>query len=100
MQENQAQQIVGIIEQAINSDVPKIYFNGFGNALGSGDVVIVLQCNNKPVAVLNASYTVTKTLAIKLAELISNLERETGNTIMTTFDVDSKLQERIGGEQK
>lgn len=71
--------------------VQRIYANGFINALGIGDVMILLQNSKKPIAVLNLSYTVAKTLAIKLGALISQLEDSTGNTIMTTDDIDRSM---------
>lgn len=82
-----------IIDAAIESnDIEKIYFNGFSTSLGSGDVVIVLQRFGKPIKVLNASYTMVKTLSIKLGEIITTLERTTGNSIMTTDEINAKLQ--------
>jgi len=71
--------------------VQRIYANGFINALGIGDVMILLQNSKKPIAVLNLSYTVAKTLAVKLGALISQLEDSTGNTIMTTDDIDRSM---------
>lgn len=71
--------------------VQRIYANGFINALGVGDVVIVLQNSKKPIAVLNLSYTVAKTLSLKLGALISQLEDSTHNTIMTTDDIEKSM---------
>ena len=62
------------VERGIAADIPQIYFNGFATALGSGDVVIVLERNGKPVATLNASFTEAKTLVQKIGELIASLE--------------------------
>jgi len=76
-------------------EIPRIHFNGFINSMGGGDVLLVLQQNEKPVAVLNASFTVAKTLAKLLGEMIENLETKTGNTIMTTDEIASKL---MGGQ--
>ncbi len=81
-------------EKALNEDIPNIHFNGFLNRIGTGDILIVLERNNKPVAILNASYTVAKTLAQKLGNLIANLEDATGNTIMTTDDIGKKLSKK------
>lgn len=81
------------LTDAINlDDIPNIYFNGFTNTIGLGDIVISIERNGKPVAVLNASYTVAKTLALKLNGLIQNLENTTGNKIMTTDDVEQKFK--------
>jgi hypothetical protein len=75
-----------------------IYFNGFVNALGIGDVSIILELNNKSVAVLNTSYTVAKTLAEKLGGLIKNLEEASGQEIMTTDNVSAFLRTRQGSQ--
>ena len=84
--------------KALESDVEQIYFNSVVNSIGSGDILIVLERNGKPVATLNTSYTVAKTFALKLAQLIGNLEGLTGNTIMTTDDVAAKLAQRNPNE--
>ena len=81
-----------------NVQVPKIYANGFANAVGQGDTITVLQQNGVPVAVLNLSFTVAKTLAEKLGEVIMKLEKDTDNTIMTTDQCASALQ--IAPKQK
>lgn len=64
-------------------DSQPLYFNGFTVAIGTGDVVIALQLNGKPIQVLNTSYTVAKTLAEGLSKIIGELEQKTGSTIMT-----------------
>lgn len=76
-----------------NKDLPNIYFNGFIQSIGTGDIAIVIKRNNNPVALLNTSYTVAKTFAQKLNDLISRLEFKTSNTIMTTEDISKKLLE-------
>ena len=76
------------IANAVKDDaLPKFYFNGFINALTQGDILIVLQRNGRNIAKLSASYTVSKTLAQKLAGLIVSLEQQSSNTIMTTDDI-------------
>lgn len=71
--------------------ITKIYFNGFSCAIGLGDVLISLTLNGQTVTVLNASYTVAKTLVQKLGGVINHLEEESGNTIMTTDQVAAHL---------
>lgn len=86
------------IDNAVRSnDVPHIYFNGFVNSISTGDVLLVLKSNERPVAVLNASYTLAKTLVEKLGELVTALETRTDNTIMTTDDVARALAKEIPG---
>ena len=81
------------VAQAIQDDtLPEFHFNGFINVLTSGDVLIILQRNGRNIVKLTASYTVSKTLAQKLAQAIVDLEQRTGNTIMTTDDVQQASQ--------
>lgn len=78
--------------------LPDIHFNGFINAVTQGDILIVLLRHGRSVAKLSASYTVAKTLAQKLAVAIANLEQETGNTIMTTEDIEKASSRRDRNE--
>jgi len=81
------------LAQAIGMEgIPRIYFNGFAMGIGTGDTIIVLKNGEKPVAILNASYTVAKTLVQKLGAGISTLEEVSGNSIMTTDEVQAALQ--------
>lgn len=83
------------ITQVLSDDtIPEIHFNGFINALGQGDTLIILTRHGRPVARLTASYTVAKTLAKKLAEMIVGLEQNTGNVIMTTDEISASAQKR------
>lgn len=93
------------IEQRIkdalaDKEVPHIHFNGFVNSIGTGDVIIVLESNNRPIAILNASYTVAKTLALKLGGLIHHLEEKSNNTIMTTDDITKVLSQGDDHDKK
>lgn len=64
--------------------------------MGLGDVMIVLQRNGKPIAVLNASFTVAKSLAIKLGEAINFLEEKTKQRMLTT----DQVAQLVGGVNK
>ncbi|MCP4683058.1 MAG: hypothetical protein GY864_12050 [Desulfobacterales bacterium] len=87
------------IESALaDENLPRIYFNGFITSLATGDVFIVLKQNEKPVAILNVSHIVAKSLATKLANIIALLEEKTGSTIMTTDDVLRKLVEDVDND--
>lgn len=79
------------LAQALRSDIPHLYVNSFVNAIGSGDVIISLGQNDKAVATVNMSYTLAKTLAEKLGVMLADLERRTGNNIMTTDDINHAL---------
>jgi hypothetical protein len=72
-----------------DASVPQIYFNGFIDTLSTGDVLTVLERNGKPVVVLNMSYTVAKTLAVSLGQLVSQFESGVERNMLTTHDVES-----------
>lgn len=87
------------IDKAVRDDsLPTLYFNSFINTMGSGDVLLILKRGDLPVAKLYASYTVAKTLSVKLAELVGSLERATHNTIMTTDEVSRAMGSRQRNE--
>ena len=77
--------------------IPVIYFNGFMNSMSPGDVALLLKRAGKSVAILHASYTVAKSLSVKLGELISELEKRSGRSIMTTDDVEQLMASSAGG---
>lgn len=79
------------LSAAMTSDVPRLYFNGFLNMLGTGDVLSVLERNGQPVAIINLSYTMAKTYSLALSELINNLEKATGRMMLTTLEMEQHL---------
>lgn len=81
------------LARAIAANAPQIYFNGFASGLGNGDVNCVLERNGQPVAVLNMSFTLAKTLAVSLGSIISQVEERAGRDIMTTHDIDKLFNE-------
>lgn len=80
------------IDAALQPDIPKINFNGIITTLGTGDIMVVLERNAQPVAVLNTSYTVAKTLSVMLGNVIAQLEERSGHTIMTTKEIEQLLE--------
>ncbi len=87
-----AKDLVKLFDKAMASpDVPKLYANGFVTGFSSADTTILLQQNGVSVAALNLSFTTAKSLALKLGGLIKDIESQTGNTIMTTEDVDASF---------
>ena len=84
--------ITKIIE---NEDVPKIYANSFACFQGNADMGIVLQQNGQPTAVINLSFTLAKTLAEKLNQMLLEFEDTTNNQIMTTTMIDAKIYDSI-----
>ncbi|MBC8236015.1 hypothetical protein H8E77_41240 [bacterium] len=82
------QQLDEQIKRALEEkEIPRIHFNGFISSLGLGDMMVILTQAAEPVAILNMSYTVAKTLAEKLGNSIVTLEQKSGNTIMTIDDI-------------
>ena len=78
----------------------EIYFNGFGVAVGNGDIRIVLTRNNKGVAGLNCSYEVAKTLAEQLAVTINGLEEVIGSKILTVQSINSAMEKQMKVQDK
>jgi hypothetical protein len=81
-----------IINPALEVNLPKIYFNGFKAGAGNADVVTILELNGRPIAILNSSFTLTKTLAQQLTTLVESIEKDSGNPIMTTSVVDEAFK--------
>lgn len=93
---NDKDKITNLIINAVkNPEIPKTYANGFSCALGIGDVSVMLQRNGEPIEVLNLSYTVAKTLSIKLQDLISYLENKSKNTIMSTDEIEKIVKSDV-----
>jgi hypothetical protein len=83
------------IEQALSDpDIPKLYGNSFTLALGLGDVTILMLNGPKPVALFNLSFSMAKTLSLKLQDLIGLLESKSGQFIMTSDDVTKFLKKK------
>ncbi len=82
------------VEKAIKADVPKIYFNGFAIVPGTSDFAISLELNGQPAALLNCSYTISKSLAETIGTSISSLETLTGNEIMTNSDIVTAIEKQ------
>lgn len=74
-----------------NPNLQRIYANGFICGIGTGDIGIIFKNGNLHVGALNLSYTVAKTLAIKLGQIIADLESKTGNEIMITDKIASDM---------
>ena len=91
---SEPQSLDAVVKGALSSDrVPHIYANGFIYAIGNADVTVILQRNSIPIATLNMSYSMTKTLYQKLGDAVSNFEKKTQHHIMTTDEVDGAIAE-------
>jgi len=83
------------IDTAFSSEqIPEVYFHAFVSSLmPMGDTLIILERYGKPIAKLFCSYSVAKTLALKLGELVKQAELKLGADIPTT----DQLRELMGG---
>jgi hypothetical protein len=90
------------LKAAIDSnDVPKIYANAFGIALTNADVVIVLQrFATNPVAVVNLSYTLAKTLSQRLGQAVAEFEKLIEQDILTTDRIDGAMKSQTNAKAK
>jgi hypothetical protein len=66
----------------------RLYANGFTLGLTNADVYIILQMFGRPTGVVNLSYTLAKTLSMKLEKLVKDWELKTGNELATTDTID------------
>ena len=85
------EQMVNIRQAMASPDIPHIYFNGFINAVGNSDITVLLQNNGHINATLSISFTMAKTLSLKLKSIIDQLEKNSGNSIMNTDEVGEAL---------
>jgi hypothetical protein len=79
-------------EALASEQVLKIYGNGFICLNSNADMAVIIQINQKPVAVINLSFTTAKTLGEKLGQMVRDFEKKTGNTIMTIDVINEKLK--------
>ena len=80
------------VKEALESeDIIKIYANGFANFFTNSDIGMIFSRNNKPIAVLNISLTLAKTLVEKLGHMINDFEKNTNIKILTTTDIEEKF---------
>jgi hypothetical protein len=87
------------IQKALEStNLPEFYANNFVVNLGTGDVMLIMNRNNKQVAMVQMSYTVAKSLSEALAGLIKKLEDRTDSKIMTSKFIASRMLEETNDE--
>ena len=83
-----------LLAAVASGDVPVLYANGFSVGLTNADVIIVLTLNGRPAEVLNLSYTLAKTLHLKLANVVDDFEKAARRDLLTTDDVDAANREK------
>ena len=72
----------------------RFYFNGFTISIGPPDFTIVLQVNNEPVAHLNTTHVIAKTLAKKLTGVIDEFEKSMNYKISTLDDFEKEAKKK------
>lgn len=77
-----AEQLQNIVKTAFE-EAPTYYANGFINGLGMADAYIVLQTNDRSVAVVNMSLSMAKTIANNLLVMVQSFEQQTGQKVLT-----------------
>ena len=75
------------ISAALESSVPEIYANGYTMGFTPSDIIVALERNGRPVATLNFSLSMAKTLSEGLSRSISDLERASERKVMTSAEM-------------
>jgi hypothetical protein len=65
------------------------------NSISAGDITTLLERNGKPVAIINMSFTVAKTLSVALGQIVAQIEERSGRNMLTTHEL-AKLLEGSG----
>lgn len=93
-----AEEPVKQIHDAMASkEIPQIYFNGFAMSVSTGDIILLAQRNGESAYIINLSYTVAKTLAERLTNIVAVLEKGAGQPILTTDQVKKCLEDTPSG---
>jgi hypothetical protein len=61
---------------------------------GSGDIAVILERNGDPVAIINLSYTLAKSLGINLLNTVSSFEDIVGRAILITDDIIKAMMDK------
>ena len=71
-----------------SKEVTQIAANTFTSAYGNSDIIVLLERNGSPVAILNLSYTLAKSLAIDLSNTVAAIENGVGQAIPTMNEIE------------
>lgn len=99
-EKSDAAPISALVAAMTDSGVLRLYANGFTLGLTNADTSIVLQLHGRPIAILNVSYTLAKTLSLKLERLVAEWETKTGNKLVTTDDIDKVFGDSAGEKKE
>jgi len=73
-EKNEQQQIVDRINNALSSNIPHIYFNGYINTSSGADILVVLEVVGRPVGSLHMSTAGAKGFAAALMQTVTQHE--------------------------
>lgn len=82
-----------ILNTLSNEQVPELYANGYNISSSASDIVLVLLRNGRTVQTINISFTLAKTLAIGLNDVVQHIEKKANMDIKTTHDIAKSLEE-------
>ncbi len=86
------EQLQHIAQNALHGDeVPNFYVNGFVNGVGFGDAYLILQTNGKTTSVVNMSFATLKTLAENLTAMVSGVEKQLEQEVLTIQQIRDRI---------
>jgi hypothetical protein len=83
----------------LGASIPNIYANGFQLGFTNADTQLMLLLSGRPVAVVNFSYTLAKSISEKLGKLVEEWEKKTGHTLQTTESIDKAFAAKPEGSK-
>ena len=77
-----------LLDALAKPDLVRLYANGFGLGMSNADAYVILHQFGQPVGIINMSYTLAKTLALRLGSLVAEWETRVGQPLATTDKLD------------
>lgn len=85
-----------LLLNALHSQIPSIYANGFGIISSASDLSLVMMINNNPVAVVSVAYTTAKSMMDDIAKALNQYERATKTKVKTINEIAEDLKTVLG----
>jgi hypothetical protein len=85
-----------LLAGSLNMDIPKLYANSLGIALGGADLALILQYQNQPIAVVNISLQTAKSMAKGIADAVEHYEKVTETRIISLSEADALFSDSPG----
>jgi hypothetical protein len=80
-----------------NPQVPKLYINRALVGNTASDMFVIAQSTGTPPTVVQLSFTTAKTLAMDILGMISQIENQTGQKILTMRDIQEGISKQVSG---